>query len=567
MLGTIMLCLLLGSAVAAGPFRRGRMAGSKHNLAAVVQGQGGAESAMETEICIFCHTSHMSGKAAPLWNRLSSGVAYIPYQSTTAKAVFGQPTGDSKLCLSCHDGTIALGLVRSRGGRGRGGRGRGGRRMSSLPRNRLVLGNDLADDHPISFAYDSALFSASGGQLADPIMLFDYIRLDKNRQLQCTTCHNPHDNQYGNFLVMNNTGSALCVTCHKKDYWSGSIHRTSVATWNGMSRDPWPHTEHNTVAANGCENCHTPHTAGTKPHLLNFSGEERNCYPCHSGNVAARNIRGAFRKFSAHPVNRTTGVHDATEDLVDAPRHVECADCHNPHAIKRAAASAPRAAGAQTGVTGIGSSGGPISSIRYEYELCYRCHGSSVNRGASLVKRQFPETNTRVEFDPSRASFHPVEAPGNNPDVPSLIAPLDENRLIYCTDCHNNDQGPGAGGTGPAGPHGSAYVPILERRLDLFDDAPYSTAAYALCYKCHDRDSILDDESFPEHNKHVREEQTACTTCHDPHGVAKVKHLVNFNLDYVTPSGSGRMEFDDDGEQHGTCYLTCHGSDHDPKSY
>ena len=40
--------------------------------------------------------------------------AYIPYSSSSLQAKPGQPTGTSKLCLSCHDGTIALGSVVSR---------------------------------------------------------------------------------------------------------------------------------------------------------------------------------------------------------------------------------------------------------------------------------------------------------------------------------------------------------------------------------------------------------------------------------------------------------------------
>jgi hypothetical protein len=85
---------------------------SKHDLSAA--GPGPIKAKSETEVCMFCHTPHKAAREAPLWNRYSSGATYAPYTSTTVKAAIGQPTGASKLCLSCHDGTVALGMIRSR---------------------------------------------------------------------------------------------------------------------------------------------------------------------------------------------------------------------------------------------------------------------------------------------------------------------------------------------------------------------------------------------------------------------------------------------------------------------
>ena len=369
--------------------------------------------------------------------------------------------------------------------------------------------------------------------------------------------------------MRNNYASALCVTCHNKTYWQSSSHRTSGATWNGQGTDPWPHTAETTVAGNACENCHALHGAGTKPRLLNFADEEQNCYSCHNGNVAAatKNIQPEFNKASVHPILTTSGIHDPTEDLINPTRHVECVDCHNPHASRSATASAPNAPGSLSGVKGANSSGGIADPIIREYELCFRCHGDSTGRGPARVTRQFVQTNTRIEFNSSSASFHPVVTTGKNPNVPSLISPWTTASLIYCTDCHNNNQGPGAGGTGPKGPHGSSYIPILERQLALTDYNAESSGTYALCYKCHSQSSILGNQSFKEHQKHIVGEKTACTTCHDPHGVENKPHLINLNTTYVTPSSSGRLEFIDSGQYRGSCYLTCHGQDHNPKSY
>jgi predicted CXXCH cytochrome family protein len=532
---------------------------SLHNLSA--SSPGLVKAATATEICFFCHTPHGVKAQAPMWNHFDSGAVYTPYNSSTKKATIGQPTGVSKLCLSCHDGTVALGMVRKRSpGRQKQSQ------MAALPSGAAQLGTDLSDDHPISFVYDSALVMANG-QLKDPGTLTGPVRLDKDKQVQCTSCHTSHDNRYGKFLVQNNFASALCVACHSQNRWDTSSHRISNKTWNGVLPNPWPHTAEKTVMANGCENCHRPHSAGTKPRLLNFPGEEPNCYSCHNGNVASKNIQSEFSKVSVHPVELTTGVHDPTENPINPPRHVECVDCHNPHAANKQKATAPTAPGTLAGVVGISSSGTPVKQIANEYELCFRCHADNPAGRPALVERQFVELNTRLEFAPSAASFHPVETMGKNQHVPSLISPWTTSSLVYCTDCHSSNAGPDAGGNGPKGPHGSAYAPILERRLELTDNQTESPNAYALCYKCHSRASLLGDQSFKFHNKHVAGAKTACTTCHDSHGVTKASHLINFNTLYVTKSSSGRLEFIDNGTYRGTCYLSCHGKDHNPLSY
>ena len=536
--------------------RRGGLINSKHNLSS--SGRG-IKAQQETHICIFCHTPHSANPATPNWNRPSHGATYTPYNSSTAKASFGQPTGSSKLCLSCHDGTVALGMIISKAPIKLAGG------IRHMPRGRSNLGTDLSNDHPISFVYDAGL-AALNGELKDPSSLDSAVRLDADGMMQCMTCHDPHDDLFGKFLVKKNTASALCLECHDKDNWVGSDHQASTATWNGTGKNPWPHSTETTVDANACGSCHTPHDAGSGERLLRFAEEEKNCYACHNGNVAATNIEAEFNKFSIHPVAATIGVHDPTEDPVNASRHVECSDCHNPHTVQASEASAPTASGAINNVKGVGFSGAIADPLINEYELCFRCHADSIDKGRSLIDRQFPETNTRLEFSSSSLSYHPVGTIGQNPDVPSLISPYMESSMIYCTDCHNNNQGSGAGGTGPNGPHGSVYEPILERNLRLTDFSKESTANYALCYKCHSQDSILSDVGFKEHKRHIEGAQTACTTCHDPHGVQNASHLINFNLDYVTPF-DGIIEFVDDGLFTGNCTLTCHGKAHDALKY
>lgn len=533
---------------------------SVHNLSA--SGPGTVKASAGSDACMFCHTSHKAPARTALWNHTASSATYTPYTSTTLKAVVGQPSGSSKLCLSCHDGTVALGSVNSSASAIKMKNG-----ITAMPKGSFNLGTDLSSDHPISFVYDQNLVSADS-QLKNPAMLTGSVKLDQNKQMQCTTCHDPHDNRYGNFLVQDNSASALCLNCHTLQSWSGSAHSISPATWNGQGKSPWTDKQKNTVAANACENCHASHNANTKQRLLTGASVEETCYACHSGSVAAKNVRREFNKFSAHPVEVSGRIHDAAEDAVNGPRHTSCADCHNPHSTQlTTTGNSKTSTRSLLSVKGMNAAGAVVNSVSQEYELCFRCHSDSPNKEASLVGRQFPQTNKRLQFAPANASFHPVETVGKNPTVPSLLPPYTAASTIRCTDCHNNDQGPAAGGTGANGPHGSAYAPLLERQQILTDFGPESSASYALCYKCHSRASILANQSFPGHANHVVKYQAACTTCHDSHGVVSAPGLINFNTTYVTPAANHRLSYLNTGLNRGNCTLTCHGYVHNNLGY
>ena len=545
--GLILLCLgwWLGIANGEPGIRQ-----SKHNLSATGVGLLTAQPAgagVSSELCIFCHTPHTAGVRA-LWNRYDSAVSYTPYRSTTLKANLGQPTGASKLCLSCHDGTVALGKIRSRSTpimmRST---------VTTLPKGPGNLGTDLSDDHPISFKYDTAL-AAANGQLASPVGSTK-IHLDPNGELQCTACHDPHSDQYGKFLVMNNTASALCVTCHQIKNWSQSSHSLSAKVWNGNAPNPWPHTAEKSVSGNACENCHDPHGAGGKQRLMNYAEEEKNCYACHNGNVAAKNVEADFSKVSVHPVINTLGAHDPMEVALvpsGANRHVECEDCHNPHtATATVGKSLGGLSGTLAGVRGVNSAGTSLSQVTREYEVCFRCHADTA-KGPARVNRQFPQLNTRLEFQNNggtTTSFHPVILTGRNSSVPSLRPPLTVASTISCGDCHNSDSGPNNGGSGPSGPHGSAYIPLLERSLSLADNGS-NPGNSALCFKCHD----FVNATWSGHLQHIA--MTSCMTCHDPHGSPNA-HLINFNPSIVT----GARSYQALGVNHGSCALTCHGRD------
>ena len=94
--------LLALGATLLSPAYAASIVGTKHDLSAMTNSNG--------EVCIACHTPHnaQAQQLVPLWNHTATNTTFTLYSSVTAKSVPGQPTGYSKACLSCHDGTVAL---------------------------------------------------------------------------------------------------------------------------------------------------------------------------------------------------------------------------------------------------------------------------------------------------------------------------------------------------------------------------------------------------------------------------------------------------------------------------
>lgn len=537
------------------------VANTVHNLTPT--GPGGIKNPDPVGLCRFCHTPHGAGQSAALWNHELPTEVYTLYESSTLEAALEQPTGSSRLCLSCHDGTVALGNLFRTGSDAIAG-------LAPLE-GRGRLDADLSDDHPVSFVFDEAL-AVRSGELVSPGTLTGSVRLDASGQLQCTACHDPHEDRFPSFLVASNERSELCEACHAKRGWSDSSHATSEAAWTGFGEDPWPESDFDTVSQNGCLSCHDPHGAARPQRLLARSAEDETCLVCHSGNVAEQDVRGQLDKISAHPVGATGALHDPAENPSSMERHVACSDCHNPHAVVATSSGAPELPGSQRLVSGMDVAGAPVEESEFAYEVCLRCHGVS-DAPQPRVLRMDPVSNVRLEIDPANSSYHPVASIGTNPLTGTLIAPLTPASWIYCHDCHNTDESELPGPTTPLGPHGSSEEPILAGAYPLVDRAAESSATYGLCYRCHDRQRLLAPGGFG-HGTHVQERGASCAVCHDAHGSRTSTHLLNFmrfdeaGAEVVRPSAStGLLLFEDLGLESGRCFLACHGSEHGPKEY
>ena len=186
------------------------------------------------EICRPCHVPHGANTDvpnSPLWSHDLTTASHTVYSSNTLNSFPGQPNGRSKLCLSCHDGTVAVENHINNSG--------GVWYLDNETWRRGGLGTNLKNDHPISFTYNS-LLANEDGELHDPSItpsgLGGTIAEDllENGSLECSSCHDVHVARktvpgctgchfshgyiYGQTLSLriDNTGSAFCLTCHNK---------------------------------------------------------------------------------------------------------------------------------------------------------------------------------------------------------------------------------------------------------------------------------------------------------------------------------------------------------------
>ncbi len=436
--------LLSFSAVIAAQVEAGRISditNTPHNLSLNWGGDGldnrTVKAVSETQLCVFCHTPHAAQlvQGAPLWNRNLSQETYAMYDSSSMEASKpSHPSNSSKLCLSCHDGTLAIGAVNVLGGKydndpltaeiemvGTDGlaMSAGSGTQTGYTRN---LGVDLSNDHPISIQYDDDLAIADGElyrptesalvgvrQIGEkPLIPLVIDHEDGVAKLECVSCHDPHirddSGEDIKFLRLNRfqnnappgdvfdvDNDLICLACHKKDGWLGSVHANpqvadEVYTTEAAQLRDFPDAMPVWRAA--CLNCHDSHTVAGARRLLREGTDDMNtpknggnsaieetCYQCHSsdgntlttqgGGSQVPDIKGAFNSayrmpittadqpadFEVHDIGNTGSSGDGA-DMLESQlllgkgdlnnRHVECTDCHNPHrSIRSRLAASP----------------------------------------------------------------------------------------------------------------------------------------------------------------------------------------------------------------------------------
>ncbi len=197
-------------------------------------------------VCVFCHTPHNttatgSTDAAPLWNHAASGIAAASWKSyawatpsSPSLAIVDPLTGPTRLCMSCHDGVVAVDQHGSAGPMSGSG--------SNILSGDKAIGasGDLTNDHPVGFSYGDAVIARGAGAdgtgelaaktdtFATAIVLTIESVLYNGDVMTCASCHEVHNKNNATqvagvggvipnyFLYAQETKSLICLSCHVK---------------------------------------------------------------------------------------------------------------------------------------------------------------------------------------------------------------------------------------------------------------------------------------------------------------------------------------------------------------
>ena len=412
------------------------------------------------------------------------------------------------------------------------------------------------------------------------------------------------------------TDGGICLSCHKAQLAKGYPQSDATTVTPAVGKADYQASGHQYVAAStfgtggstfnaNCSKCHndtlSPKSSFNAQSSANKFGnhsstlrrilaalgiaspadplEEQFCYQCHSGagpndyygvkamSAASRDIQTVFGKTYKHNVAGYSGQHrssttDETLGYISANKHVECEDCHNPHAAQPGTHTRGSAALANVlkGVDGAIASypsntnwpatgTPPRSNFTYaatqtstaEYQICFKCHSyANTNVQTWGGTGAAAWTDVGLEFDPNNQSYHPVvqALPATDPNAnygsnrlasAQLSGGWTPGQVMTCSDCHDSDS------AASTGPHGSAVKWMLGGTNKSWPyqgtagngtssgtfwtlsnrTANSGTANGLFCLNCHTLNA-----SGHIHFKETDHQRIACVGCHVrvPHG-------------------------------------------------
>lgn len=183
------------------------------------------------QICVTCHTPHHAPNTKLLWNHTLSANNFSWSDATETSGGTTLPTniqswsGSTKLCLSCHDGTVEIGNTYE---------------PSTIWDNTKITGDhqiatssgDLKGNHPVAVPYpfNQAQNTYNGITTGANVEVDEFVATPtnvkiftdpsasapNNHGIECASCHDPHGTDYDDFLRDDLVGSALCLDCHAK---------------------------------------------------------------------------------------------------------------------------------------------------------------------------------------------------------------------------------------------------------------------------------------------------------------------------------------------------------------
>jgi len=571
---TTLLSVLPVSLYAASEMADGRISdirNTKHNFSAIdvptlPSGESrNVSAASEKQVCVFCHTPHgnpsITSNAGPfsssqpfLWNRQDSAATYTPYNSTSLDIADGEQTPGfgSKMCLSCHDGTVAIGQVNMLNSQGSQtiamtGSGLDGDTLAAGTDGYTSnLGTDLSNDHPVGFTYNKQL-ATDDNELIDPE--------DPGEGTHIGIRVGAGVANFNQSLV---DGGSVAGTEDLTD----ANTRISVPLESPVTARTTGQTSFVSVSVDGkveCTTCHDPHIRSTdfsenikflrlhrfqksEPTDIFDKDKDINCLACH---------KKAGWEQSAHALSTTADATytDTAANLREFPIGTQvwesgCSACHDTH-TKEGARWLLR-----EGATGAAFAG--ESTIQ---TTCFQCHTSS---GLSVLDSSNPakdiatingSTGGHSAFDfAGTEDLHQITNGDFIEDPANFKA---TKRHVTCTDCHNphrivqNSRHDGTGiDSTPTALHkheaGTAHSNIASGALsgisgvepvyDIFvaGTSPYSTNSLITYGDQQSGNPQLGEHQLKGQSGiggHVEKEYQICLKCHSNYGLDEATEI------------------------------------------
>jgi len=249
---TLATALLTPGLVMSGP----GIVGSDHDLR-VFQAAGQTNN----QVCIYCHTPHKAAEQNLVWNH-ALGTGNYSFAATgpfgapglnrtsagttlpTSTSTFG--IGPTKMCMSCHDGSVAIGALNNIGDGVSGTIVTSPSTLNGQSKQVASATGGMGGNHPVAIPYPdragaayngitTAVTSGFGaaaarGGWADLASVQSAgIKLHGGPAagawgMECTSCHDAHNNTVATtegtagkyFLRVSGDNSALCLACHRK---------------------------------------------------------------------------------------------------------------------------------------------------------------------------------------------------------------------------------------------------------------------------------------------------------------------------------------------------------------
>lgn len=209
----------------------------------------------QDQLCVWCHTPHaaIAGAGVALWNKTltTGGAGFTTYPTTvagTAQIAASAVNSASKICLTCHDGTLAISQVINAPGPGGittaitqfgvwQGLNAANNFIPSTAGGGVNIGIDLSNDHPISIIYSAPSATSDNNpanlratttaltvtttswlsrKMGDTSIMAVLVGSGATATIECVSCHEPHTSVNALFLRATTSGSKICTTCHDK---------------------------------------------------------------------------------------------------------------------------------------------------------------------------------------------------------------------------------------------------------------------------------------------------------------------------------------------------------------